>query len=76
MQLSKGTLLAATAFGLYILGGLSCFSGIAIVFLFPQAQIFNLGEARGMGYVLICVGLCLSIAGVLFMRFLRNRFIP
>lgn len=76
MPLTKGSLLAIAAISIYILGGLSCFSGIAIVFLYADVNLFGLGEAGGMGYVLICVGLCLSVAGVLFMRIFRNRFIP
>jgi len=66
-------MLAILAFTLYIIGGLSTFAGVGIVFFVGHNDLFGWGEGTGIGYLCICVGLCLSIMGVLFMRIFRNR---
>ena len=65
--------LSITAFALYISGGVGIFSGIALIAFMGNQNLFGWGEARTIGYLLICVGVCFSIAGVLFLRLVRNR---
>lgn len=70
----KGLLLAVCAMVVYIIGGLGTFSGLALIFLMKGKDLFGLGDGRSLGYVFLCVGLSLSVLGVLLMRIFRNRF--
>jgi hypothetical protein len=36
-------------------------------------DLWGWGEGHAIGYLLVCIGLCLTILGVLIMRILRNR---
>lgn len=65
--------MALIAFGLYIAGGIGTFGGIGLIGLMKGQDLFGLGDARTIGYLLLCTGLCLSILGVLLMRIFRNR---
>ncbi len=69
----QGIGLAMLAFGLFIFGGFATFGGLALVGFMPGEDIFGWGNGRGLGYLALCVGLCLSILGVLLMRIFRNR---
>jgi hypothetical protein len=69
----QGIGLALISFGLYIIGGLGTFGGLALIFLMKNKDLLGWGEGRGIGYLFFCVGLCLSILGVLLMRIFRNR---
>lgn len=69
----QGIALAMVAFAVYIIGGFSCFSGIALIVFMKGHDLLGLGDARTIGYLLICVGACLSVLGVLLMRIFRNR---
>lgn len=69
----QGIGLALLAFGLFILGGVGTFGGLILVGFMPTSDFFGLGNGRGLGYLALCVGLCLSILGVLLMRIFRNR---
>ena len=69
----QGIGLAIIAFALYIIGGIGTFSGLALIFLMKSRDLCGWGEGRSIGYLLFCVGLCLSIMGVLLMRLFRNR---
>lgn len=65
---------AIVAFSLYVIGGLSTFGGFAMVVFMKGRDLYGLGDAGSIGYLLLCVGLCLSIFGVLIIRIIRNRF--
>jgi Flp pilus assembly protein TadB len=69
----KGLMLGMAAMAVYIVGGVGAFVGLVLIFLMPDQDLIGLGGARGIGYLLLCVGLVLSILGVLLMRILRNR---
>jgi hypothetical protein len=69
----QGIGLALLAFGLYLAGGIGTFGGLILVGFMPERDMFGLGEGRGLGYLCLCIGLCLSILGVLLMRVFRNR---
>ncbi len=65
--------LSITAFALYITGGFGIFGGIALVILMRGQDLLGWGDAKTIGYLLMCVGVCFSIMGVLFIRLVRNR---
>jgi hypothetical protein len=69
----QGIGLAVFAFVAYIIGGIGTFGGIALILLMKGRDLLGWGEGRSIGYLLFCVGLCLSILGVLMMRIFRNR---
>ncbi len=61
------------AFTSYIIGGILTFGGVALILFMRGKDIRGWGEGHAMGYLFVCVGLLLSILGVLIMRILRNR---
>ena len=73
MAEKQGIGLAIIAFAVYIIGGIGTFGGLALIFLMKNKDLWGLGDGRSIGYLLLCVGLCLSILGVLLMRVFRNR---
>jgi hypothetical protein len=73
MVKKQGIGLAIIAFAVYIFGGVGTFGGIVLIVLMENKDLWGWGEGRAIGYLLLCVGLCLSILGVLFMRLFRNR---
>jgi hypothetical protein len=73
MGKQHGILLAVVAFGVYLVGGIGIFSGIGLIALMKGKDLFGLGDGRSIGYLLLCVGACLSVLGVLLMRIFRNR---
>jgi len=70
---SDGIGLAIFAFVLYIIGGLGTFAGMGMIMLMKGKDLWGWGDGRSIGYLFLCVGLALSILGVLFMRVFRNR---
>lgn len=73
MANKQGIGLALTAFVVYIIGGIGTFGGIALILLMKNKDLLGWGEGRAIGYLFLCVGLCLSVFGVLLMRIFRNR---
>jgi len=73
MSKKQGIGLAMIAFALYIIGGIGTFCGLALIFFMKNKDLLGWGEGRSIGYLFFCVGLCLSIMGVILMRLFRNR---
>ena len=73
MARKQGIGLAVIAFAAYIVGGIGCFGGIGLILLMQGRDLLGWGDGRSIGYLFVCVGLCLSILGVLLMRLFRNR---
>lgn len=69
----RGLWLGLAAMAVYIVGGLGTFVGLGLIFLMQHRDLWGLGEGRSLGYLFLCVGLALSILGVLLMRILRNH---
>ena len=67
------TWLAVLALTTYLLGGVGTFAGIALIALMRGRDFWGWGDGRSLGYLFLCVGLSLSILGVLLMRIFRNR---
>jgi hypothetical protein len=73
MGRDKGIVLAIVAFAVYILGGIGTFGGIALIAFMKGRDLLGFGDGRSIGYLFLCVGLSLSVLGVLLMRIFRNR---
>jgi hypothetical protein len=73
MPKNQGITLAIIAFSVYILGGIGCFGGVALIVLMKGRDLWGWGDGRTIGYVAVCVGVSLSVLGVLLMRIFRNR---
>jgi hypothetical protein len=73
MEKPHGIVLAVIAFSVYILGGIGCFGGVALILLMKGRNLWGWGDGRTIGYVAVCVGVTLSLLGVLLMRIFRNR---
>jgi len=69
----KDLILSVLAISVYILGGVATFGGVGMILLMKGKDLWGLGEGHTIGYLCVCVGLVLSILGVLIMRVLRNR---
>ena len=65
--------LEVAAFVGYIIGGVGTLAGLAVILLADQRDLGFWGQGRSLGLLLVCVGLCLSVAGVLLVRYFRNR---
>lgn len=73
MGSKNGIALAVFALALYIVGGVGTFGGLAMIGFMRNRDFLGLGDGRSIGYVFLCVGLSLSVIGVLLMRIFRNR---
>lgn len=65
--------LAFAALAIYVIGGVVTFAGIGLLFFMGERDLWGWGSGHGLGYFFICIGLVLTIAGVLVMRIIRNR---
>lgn len=65
--------LALAALAIYVIGGVATFAGIGLLLFMGERDLWGWGDGHGLGYLFICVGLVLTIAGVLVMRIIRNR---
>ncbi|GFO56805.1 hypothetical protein GMSM_38120 [Geomonas sp. Red276] len=73
MAKNKGMFWAVLAISIFVLGGISTFTGLGLIGFMNGRNLLNLGDGRTFGLLLLCVGLCASIMGVLIMRIVRNR---
>ncbi|RNC69603.1 MAG: hypothetical protein ED859_07285 [Desulfuromonadales bacterium] len=73
MAKDKGIALAVVAMGLYIVGGVLTFGGLYLIGFMAGSDLLGWGDGRSIGYLFLCVGLSLSILGVMLMRIFRNR---
>ncbi len=69
----RGVALAVVALVIYIVGGIGTFTGLGLIGFMKGRDLWGWGDGRSIGYLFLCVGLCLSIMGVLLMRVVRNR---
>ena len=61
------------ALAVFVLGGISTFTGLGLLAFMRNRVILGLGDGRSMGVSLTIMGLIGSILGVLLMRLYRNR---
>ena len=73
MKKKTGYALIYASLVLYILGGISIFSVVALMVLMKGESYGNWGRMDSFGYVLLFAGLSLTILGVFLMRIIRNR---
>jgi len=73
MHINTDIKLGVSALMLYIIGGLGTFSGIAMMTIWKNHNLWEWGSGHSLGMLFICVGVCLSIFGVILMRVFRNR---
>lgn len=73
MVKKQGIALAVVAMGLYLIGGILTFAGLYMIGFTSGQDLWGWGDGRSVGYLFLCVGLSLSVMGVLFMRIFRNR---
>lgn len=71
----KGTWLGIAALVVYVIGGLVTFAGLGMVLALSGTDIAGLGDGRSIGFLFVCVGLSMTIMGVLMMRIVRNRWL-
>jgi len=68
-----GLSFSIAAFVLYIVGGIGIFAGLLMILAMKGQSLLGLGSAESLGYLFLCVGGCMSAAGVLLLRVIRNR---
>ena len=73
MKKIPGDTLAITALVIYVVGGVSAFLGMGLAAFMKGRDFLGLGDGRSIGWLFLCVGICLSLLGVMFMRLVRNR---
>lgn len=69
----RGWVLAGLALAVYVIGGLGVLVGMVLIGIVGERDLWGLGTANSLGYLLFGVGLGLTILGVLIMRIMRNR---
>jgi len=73
MARKQGITLAIIAFAVYIIGGIGTFGGLGLIAFMKGRNLWGWGDGRSIGILALCVGLCLSVLGVMLMRIFRNR---
>ena len=73
MARKQGSSLGVAALVIYLVGGISTFGGMGLVAFMKGRDLLGIGDGRSIGWLFLCVGICLSILGVLLMRHFRNR---
>lgn len=73
MKKKTGYALIYASLVLYILGGISIFSGVALMVLMKGKSYGDWGRVDTLGYVFLFAGLSFCILGVFLMRIIRNR---
>jgi hypothetical protein len=71
--MKRDLIFSIVAISIYILGGLATFAGVGLILLMKGKDLWGLGDGHTLGYLFVCVGLVLSVLGVMVMRILRNR---
>lgn len=56
-----------------IIGGIAALTGVCLIVFKAGVDLFGWGDARTVGYLLFCTGLCLVFAGVLLASYVRQR---
>jgi len=72
-MVDREVILSVVAIFVYIVGGIGTFCGAGLILLMRGKDLWGLGEGHTLGYLFVCVGLVMTILGVLIMRILRNR---
>ena len=73
MAKRQGMALGVIALVVYIIGGVTTFAGMGLIAFMKGKDLWGWGDGRSIGFLFLCVGLSLSIIGVLLMRIFRNR---
>lgn len=73
-MLDRSLILSILAISVYVIGGVGTFCGAGLILFMKGKDLWGLGEGHTIGYLLVCIGLILSILGVFIMRVLRNRY--
>jgi hypothetical protein len=73
MENRQGIGLAVVALGTHVVIGAATFAGFGLMLFMAGKDLLGWGDGRSIGYLFLCVGLSLSILGVLLMRIFRNR---
>ncbi len=73
MGKKQGAALGIMVIGIYLIGGMATFGGLALIGFMKGRDLFGWGEGRSIGYLFFCAGLSLSVLAVLLMRIFRNR---
>ena len=68
-----GGALGVWALALYLVGGIVAFTGMGMALLADGVDLYGWGDGRGIGFLLLSVGLAGCCAGVMLMRLFRNR---
>jgi hypothetical protein len=64
---------AVIALAVFVLGGISTFTGLGLLAFKRNSDLFGLGDGRSIGVSMVIMGLIGSILGVMLMRLYRNR---
>jgi len=69
---NRGVFLAYLGLIFNLVGGISALGGVYLIAFRSHTAIGVLGQADTLGYLFVCVGLCVVAAGVLLARYARR----